>query len=177
MHPGSDMGNLRWLPNTSQPPYPHLYLGGSDTYFLSSSSEVIRQIECPTSGKSSAGDRSYRCCHLRAQKSYFSTTTAGARRGEQTAQEPPASQPKAVGLPGARSVKSLPAVRETQVGSLGREDPLEKDMATHSTILAWRIPWMEEPGRLQSMGSPRVTTEQRHFLSFKLKISALCLFF
>ena len=52
----------------------------------------------------------------------------------------------------ARTVKSLPAVWETQVRSLGREDPLEKEMATHSSILAWTIPWMEEPCRLQSMG-------------------------
>ena len=56
----------------------------------------------------------------------------------------------------AQMVKSLPAARETQVQSLGWEDPLEKEMATHSSILAWRIPWMEEPGRLQSMGSQRV---------------------
>ena len=53
-------------------------------------------------------------------------------------------------------VKHLPAMRETRVQSLGREDPLEKEMATHSTTLAWKIPWMEEPGRLQSMGSQRV---------------------
>ena len=53
-------------------------------------------------------------------------------------------------------VKSLPAVQETQVRSLGREDPLEEEMATHSRILAWRILWMEEPGGLQSMGSWRV---------------------
>ena len=53
-------------------------------------------------------------------------------------------------------VKCLPAMRETWVRSLGQEDPLEKGMATHSSILAWRIPWMEEPGRLQSMGSQRV---------------------
>ena len=53
-------------------------------------------------------------------------------------------------------VKSLPAMRETQVRSLGREDPLEKEMATHSSTLAWKIPWTEEPGRLQSMRSPRV---------------------
>ena len=51
---------------------------------------------------------------------------------------------------------NLPAVQETQFQSLGQEDPLEKGMATHSTILAWRIPWTEEPGRLQSMGSQRV---------------------
>ena len=48
--------------------------------------------------------------------------------------------------------KHLPTTRETWVGSLGREDPLEKEMATHSSILAWKIPWMEEPGGLQSMG-------------------------
>ena len=53
----------------------------------------------------------------------------------------------------AQMVKSLPAIRETQVWSLGREDPLEKEMATHSSILAWRIPWTEEPAGLQSMES------------------------
>ena len=56
----------------------------------------------------------------------------------------------------AQSVKNLPAVQETQVRSLGWEDPLEKEMATHSTILAWKISWTEEPGGLQSMGSQRV---------------------
>ena len=50
-------------------------------------------------------------------------------------------------------VKNLPAIEETQVRSLGWEDPMEKGMATYSSILAWRIPWIEEPGRLQSMGS------------------------
>ena len=53
-------------------------------------------------------------------------------------------------------VKHLRTMRETRIQSLGREDPLEKEMATHSRILAWRIPWTEEPGRLQSMGSQRV---------------------
>jgi len=53
-------------------------------------------------------------------------------------------------------VKRLPAIRETQVQSLGQEDHLEKEMATHSSTLAWKIPWTEEPGRLQSMGSQRV---------------------
>jgi len=53
-------------------------------------------------------------------------------------------------------VKNLPAIQETQVRSLGWEDPLEKGMATHSRILAWRIPWTEEPGGSQSMGSQRV---------------------
>ena len=53
-------------------------------------------------------------------------------------------------------VKNLPATQETRVQSLGREDPLEKEMATHSSILAWRIPWTEEPRRLQSMGLQRV---------------------
>ena len=56
----------------------------------------------------------------------------------------------------AQMVKPLPTVRETQVQSLGREGPLEKEMATHSSILAWRIPWMEEPGGLWSMRSQRV---------------------
>ena len=53
-------------------------------------------------------------------------------------------------------VKHLPTMQETQVLSLGQEDPLEKEMATHSSTLAWKIPWMEERGRLQSMGSQRV---------------------
>ena len=52
----------------------------------------------------------------------------------------------------AQMVKNLPAMQETWVQSLGQEDPLEKGMATHSNILAWRIPWTEEPGRLQSIG-------------------------
>ena len=56
----------------------------------------------------------------------------------------------------AQTVKRLPAMRDTQVRSLGREDPLEKEMATHSSTLAWKIPWTEEPGRLPSMGSQRV---------------------
>ena len=59
----------------------------------------------------------------------------------------------------AQMVKHLPATRETWVQSLGLEDPLEKEMATHSSILAWEIPWTEEPGRLQSMGSQRVRQE------------------
>ena len=58
--------------------------------------------------------------------------------------------------PVAQAVKNLPAMQETRVQSLGREDPLEKGMATHSSILAWEIPWTEEPGRLQSMGWQRV---------------------
>ena len=56
-------------------------------------------------------------------------------------------------------IKNPPAMQETQetwVGSLGQEDPLEEEMTAHSSILAWRIPWTEEPGRLQSMGSQRV---------------------
>ena len=53
----------------------------------------------------------------------------------------------------AQRVKRLPATQETWVRSLGQEDPLEKEMATHSSTLAWKIPWIEEPGGLQSMGS------------------------
>ena len=56
----------------------------------------------------------------------------------------------------AQRVKSLPAMWETWVRSLGWEDPLEKEMATHSSTLAWKIPWTEEPGRPQPMGSQRV---------------------
>ena len=56
----------------------------------------------------------------------------------------------------AQTVKNLPAMQETQVQSLACEDPLEKGMTAHSSILAWRIPWTEEPGRLQSMESERV---------------------
>ena len=56
----------------------------------------------------------------------------------------------------AQTVKHLSTMWGTQVRSLGREDPLEKEMATHSSTIAWKIPWTEEPGRLQSMGSQRV---------------------
>ena len=56
----------------------------------------------------------------------------------------------------AQMVKNLPEMQETWVRSLGWEDPPEKGMATHPSILAWRIPWTEEPGKLQSMGSQRV---------------------
>ena len=66
----------------------------------------------------------------------------------------------------AQIVKNLPAVQETQVRSLGGKDPLQKEMANQSSILAWRIPWTEEPDGLQSMGSQRVrhswVTEQQH---------------
>ena len=57
----------------------------------------------------------------------------------------------------AQTVKCLPTMREIQVQSLGWKDPLEKDMVTHSSTLAWKIPWMEEPGRLQSMGRTRLS--------------------
>ena len=57
----------------------------------------------------------------------------------------------------AQTVKNLPAMWESWVGSLGQEDPLEKEMATHSSILAWEIPWTEEPSRLQFMGSQSQT--------------------
>ena len=65
-------------------------------------------------------------------------------------------------------------MQETWVRSLGQEDPLEKEMATHSSILAWRIPWMEEPGGLQSMGSQRVGRTRlsnfTFFLSLRVKL-------
>ena len=70
----------------------------------------------------------------------------------------------------AQTVKNLPAMQETWVRSLGWEDPLEKGKATYSSILAWRIPWTEEPGRLQSMGSQRVGHNSRTFTTLPLKM-------
>jgi len=68
-----------------------------------------------------------------------------------------------MGFPGGAVVKNPPAKQDMQIPSLGQEGPLEKEMATHSNILAWRIPWTEEPGGPQSMGSQRV----RHDLATK----------
>ena len=73
------------------------------------------------------------------------------------------------GFPGGSVVKNLPSKQEKQVRSPGQEDPLEEEMATHSSILAWEISWTEEPGGLQSMGSQRV----RHDLATKQQLSAL----
>ena len=61
-----------------------------------------------------------------------------------------------LGFPGDSVVKNLPAMQETWVQFLGREDPLEEEMATHSSVLAWEIPWTEEPSVLQSVGLQRV---------------------
>ena len=66
----------------------------------------------------------------------------------------------------AQTVKSLPAMCQTWVQSGGWEDPLEKEVATHSSILAWKIPWMEDPGRLQSVGSHGVTKSQRRLAGY-----------
>ena len=74
----------------------------------------------------------------------------------------------------AQKVKHLPAVWETWVWSLGREDPLEKEMATHSSILAWRIPWTEEPGRLQSTGWQTVRHDWATSLSFSFPVHYFC---
>ena len=63
----------------------------------------------------------------------------------------------------AQTVKRLPAMQKTWVQSLGQEDPLEKGLTTYSSILAWRIPWTEEPGGLQSMGSQRVEHDMSEF--------------
>ena len=68
------------------------------------------------------------------------------------------------------TVKHLPAMRETQVQFLGREDPLEKEMTIHSSILAWKIPWTEEPNRLQSMGSQRVRHDYFTFTFTALQV-------
>ena len=64
-----------------------------------------------------------------------------------------------MGSTGDSVVKNLPAVQETQVPPMGQEDSLEKEMATNSSILAWKIPWMEEPSRLQSMGLQNSQTQ------------------
>ena len=66
----------------------------------------------------------------------------------------------------AQMVKRLPAMWETQVWSPGQEDPLEKEMTMHSSTLAWKIPWMEEPGKLQSLGSQRVRHDSETSFSF-----------
>ena len=76
----------------------------------------------------------------------------------------------------AQRLKRLPEMWETRVQSLGREDALEKEVATHSSTLAWRIPWREEPGRLQSMGSQRVGHDwatSLHFFTSKGQFSSV----
>ena len=75
----------------------------------------------------------------------------------------------------AQLVKNLTAMWETQVHFLGQEDPLEKEMATHSSILAWRIPWTEEPGRLQAMGLQELdmTQQLNHHTLVSSKLSFL----
>ena len=71
-------------------------------------------------------------------------------------------------MSGALGTSLVAQMWETWVQSLGQEDPLEKEMATHSSTLAWKIPWMEEPGRLQSMGSQRVGHDWANSLHFTL---------
>ena len=73
----------------------------------------------------------------------------------------------------AKTVKCLPTMWETRIQSLGREDLLEKEMAIHFSILAWTIPWIEEPGRLQSMGSQQV----RHNCAASLSFFLSCIVF
>ena len=70
-----------------------------------------------------------------------------------------------VTFPGNSGDKESAAMWETQVQSLGQEDPLEKEMATHSSILVWKIPWTEEPGRLQSTGLQRVQHDEQQTLT------------
>ena len=69
----------------------------------------------------------------------------------------------------AQLVKNLPVMKETQIQSLGQEDPLEKETADYSSILAWRIPWTEMPGRLQSMGSD-TTVQLHHYMNLDLAL-------
>ena len=72
-------------------------------------------------------------------------------------------------------VKNLPAMRKTRVRFLGWEDPLEKEMAIHSSTLAWKIPWMEEPDRLQSMGSQRVGHNFTFTFTFNMPLKEISL--
>ena len=74
----------------------------------------------------------------------------------------------------AQRLKRLPLMRETRVRSLGGEDPLEKEMVTHSNILAWRIPWTGKPGRLQSMGSQRGRQTRLSDFTFFLFLIHIC---
>ena len=69
----------------------------------------------------------------------------------------------------AQATKSLPAMQETQAQSLGREDPLEEEMATHSSILVWEIPWTEEPGGLQSMGLQKSWTQLSNYTAIFIR--------
>ena len=69
-------------------------------------------------------------------------------------------------------VKCLPSMWETWIQSLGQEDPLEQEMVTHSSTLAWKVPWMEEPGRLQSIGSQRESKEELKSLLMKVKVES-----
>ena len=82
-----------------------------------------------------------------------------------------------IGFPGGSAVKNLPARQEAWIQSLDQEDPLEKEMATHSSILAWEVPWTEEPGRLQPWGCKRIrrdsaTKQQQRYNYF----TVLCWF-
>ena len=80
-------------------------------------------------------------------------------------------------FPVVQMVKNLPAMQETRVQSLGREDPLEKGMAIHSSILAWRIPWTEDPGGLQSMGSQTEQLSDWHFYYYTPRVAPTYILF
>ena len=84
---------------------------------------------------------------------------------------------KSPGFPGGSEIKNPPPMQETQVGSLGQEDPLEKKMATHFSILAWKIPWMEKPGRLQPVGWQRVRLNLKTKQQQQIQIPAFNFFF
>ena len=94
-------------------------------------------------------------CKLRIQNFYILMVTKGKREGNRSIRNLRLTYTHWASLV-AQMVKNLPAMQETRIRSLGWEDPLEKGMATHFSILAWRIPWTEEPGALQSTGSQRV---------------------
>ena len=106
-------------------------------------------------------------CHRQKKKKVFMSTRS-------LWSCPTLCDPVDCGLPGTSLVpqrlKHLPPMQETQVRSLGQEDPLEKEMVTHSSILAWRIPWTEKPGMPQSTGSQRVRQDQSKLVCVNTRI-------
>ena len=117
------------------------------------------KLRCPCTGKAGCSQALLqKPCHMRTVHATPGTVKGLNKRHfiHPLKRKQLTSQSEYIASLVAQIVKCLPAMWETRVRSLGWEDPLEKEMATHSSTLAWNIPWTEEPGRLQSMGSQRV---------------------
>ena len=114
----------------------------------------------PGSGSSPGGGRGnplqYSCLEDPVDRGAWWATMHGVTKSQTQLKQLSSSSSTYKGFPGGSVVKNLPVMQETQVLSLGWKEPLEKGMATHSSILAWRIPWTEEPGGLLSTGQQRV---------------------